>query len=170
MARGLIVAIVLGVVAVLALGGLAIVAFVRAVDGQTTSIAVSSSGGRAALIADCRASTAHLRQASPVAPSADGRVRSAQLSSEERPLHGMTSRMLGMPLSDELLRWREQWMELLDRRTVYAHALWSGEPAERPSVLDSSGASIVEQMDAVLPECTVPAGILDDFRDGPGST
>lgn len=168
--RSVIVVLVTAVLVVLIGGAIGIAAFVRAVDQRTTSVAVSSSGGRRALIADCRTSTAHLRQGPPVAPSADGRVRSSQMASEERPLHGMTNRMLGMPLSDELLRWRDQWIELLNRRSAYAQALWSGQPAEPPSVLDGEGSSIVDQMDAVLPECTVPAGILDDFRDGSGST
>lgn len=170
MARGLIVAIVFGVVAVLALGGIAIVAFVRAVDGQTTSIAVSTSLSRRAVIDDCRASTAHLRQGSPVVPSAGGQALASQILDENRPVREMLNRMSGLSLGHELSLWREQWQEVLRRRVAYADALWSGQPAEPPSVLNSSGSSIVGEMDAAVPECTVPFAILDDFRDGPGST
>ena len=170
MARGVIVAIVVGVLAFLALAGVAVVAFVRAVDEGVTSVAVSTNLSRQAVIEDCQASTAHLRDVAPEAPPADGRVRSSQMAAEERPLHDMTNRMLGLPLSDELSAWRQDWLELLGRRSAYSQALWSGQPAEPPSVLDSDGSSIVERMTAAVPECAVPPGFLDDFRDGAAAT
>lgn len=165
MARSLIVAIVLGVAAVLALGGVAVVAFVRAVEEGVTSVAVSTSLGRRAVIDDCRSSTAHLRDVSSPPPAAPGQALASQILDENRPVQEMLNRMSGLSLGHELGLWRVQWNEVLRRRVAYADALRSGPPAEPPSVLNSSGSSIVGEMDAAVPECTVPPAILDDFRD-----
>lgn len=168
--RSLIVAIVLGVLAVVVLGGIAVVAFVRAVDEGVTSVAVSSSLGRRAVIESCRKTTIPLRDTA-AAGAGGGSALASQIVDENVPLQEMVGRARGLPpLGHQVSTWLDHWDELLSRRAAYASALSSGQPAEPPSVLDSDGSSIVEQMDAAMPECTVPQGILDDFGDAGPAT